>query len=204
MRPGTVARVSRLVALAAVALAVLIAGSAVAAAPGTRIVRFNPFDMSGSGGGIAVGRTFSGSCFSGSIAMPRPDAWRCSVGNEIYDPCLTAPIGPAPLICVAGRTAIRLKLVKALPRSRRNPDTGRFSAWRLTLRNGDVCDRLTGTTVAIEGRSLAYGCRSGGSITAPLRGHPFWTARYLPKGADASTVERLARLRIAQVVRALG
>ena len=51
--------------------------------------------------------------FSGSIGMPRPDAWRC-MGQPDPRSRLQAPEGAAPLICIVGAKAIRLRLTKAL------------------------------------------------------------------------------------------
>jgi hypothetical protein len=195
----------RLLAAAMLAVSLLTAGAALGASPGTRIVHFEPFDLSGRTGGIHIDRTLRGSCFAGSIGMPRPDAWRCTVGNEILDPCLQAPEGAAPLICIAGARAIRLKLTKALPLAMRNGKERRFFAWRLVLRNGDVCDHFTGTAAGtIQGHDLVYGCRSGGTTTDPVRSHEVWTVSYLPKGGDPSKVTKLSRLKVAQVARAIG
>jgi hypothetical protein len=183
----------------------LLAGAALAAGPGTKIVHFQAFDLSGRTAGIHIDRSASGSCFSGSIGMPRPDAWRCMAGNQILDPCLQAPEGAAPLVCIAGAKAIRLRLTKALPRSLRNKATRKFFAWRLVLQTGDVCDRFTGTSAGtIQGRDLVYGCRSGGATTGPIRGRPFWTVSYLPKGANPSDYSRLSELKVRKVERAIG
>ncbi len=196
---------SRLVAATAFAVCLLSVGVALAASPGTRIVHFEPFDLSGRTAGVHIDRTLRGSCFAGSIGMPRPDAWRCTVGNEILDPCLQAPEGAAPLICIAGAQAIRLKLTKALPLAMRNGKEHRFFAWRLVLRNGDVCDHFTGTAAGtIQGHDLVYGCRSGGTTTDPVRAHAFWTVSYLPKGGDPSKVTKLAQLQVAKVAQAIG
>jgi hypothetical protein len=196
---------SKLLALMTLACAALVPGSALAASPGTKVVHFKAFDLSGRTPGIHVDRTLRGSCFAGSIGMPRPDAWRCMVGNEILDPCLQAPEGAAPLICLSGSQVIRLNLTKALPFAMRNKDEGRFFAWRLVLQGGDVCDALTGTAAGvIQGHGLSYACRSGGVTTEPLRGHAFWTVRYLPKGANPSGYTRLSQLKLRKVAQAIG
>jgi hypothetical protein len=191
---------------AVVALAsVLLSGAALAASPGTKIVHFQAFDLSGRTAGIHIDRSASGSCFSGSIAMPRPDAWRCMIGNQILDPCLQAPEGAAPLVCIAGTKAIRLRLTKPLPLSQRNKVPKRFFAWRLVLQSGDVCDVFTGTAAGtIQGHDLVYGCRSGGTTTLPVRGRPFWSVWYLRKGADPADSTKLSQLPIRKVARAIG
>ena len=64
-----------------------------------------------------------GSCWTNSIAAPyRSDAWRCTVGNEIHDPCFQIP-GNANLLCdpnpgnIADASPVILSLVKPLPKS---------------------------------------------------------------------------------------
>src|SRR5690349_13109900 len=43
----------------------------------------------------------SGSCFAGSLADPgRVDAYRCSSGNRIYDPCFLAAADLSAVACV--------------------------------------------------------------------------------------------------------
>jgi hypothetical protein len=103
--------------LAALVLAVGFA-SALAAGGPTRIVHYRVFTPSGKLVGVQISGTEKRSCFSGSIGLPRPDAWRCIVGNEILDPCLQPPQGPAlPLVCVTNANhAVRLRLTKPLPK----------------------------------------------------------------------------------------
>src|ERR1700683_5134218 len=60
----------------------------------TQIVRFAPALPSG-------GDTKEGSCWTESIAAPRPGAWRCSVGNSISDPCFTGAGNLEELVCAA-------------------------------------------------------------------------------------------------------
>ena len=198
-------RVLRAAATALALLAVL-AGVAVAIPAHTTIVHFEVFDASGKVVGVRVTGSASGHCFSGSIGLPRPDAWRCFIGNEILDPCLESPRGATvPLVCIVGSHAIRLRLTKPLAASERNAKEHGFFPWRLVLAGGDVCERFTGTAAGeVQGQGLTYGCTSGGTTTDPARGNPLWTVRYLAKGVDPSTRKRLTQLRLVTVVRALG
>jgi hypothetical protein len=177
-----------------------------AGAPATRIVHFRVFTPGGEVVGVHVTRTLRGSCFAGSIGLPRPDAWRCMVGNFILDPCLESPLGPGVgLVCVTGGKAERLRLTKPLPKSLGNGPEKRFFAWRLVLANGDVCERFTGTAAGeVQGHGLVYGCTSGGTTTAPDRTHSAWTGRYLAKGRSPLKLKKLSRLRLLRVARAIG
>ena len=190
-------------------LAVVLATASTAAArtsAATKIVHFRVFTPSGKVVGVRVTRTLRGSCFSGSIGLPRPDAWRCMVGNEILDPCLESPKGPSVgLVCVFGNQAVRLHLTKGLPMRYKNRPEKTFFAWQLVLANGDVCQRFTGTAAgAVQGQGLVYGCRSGGTTTDANRSHPAWTVRYLKKGITPFKIRKLTELKLIAVARAIG
>jgi hypothetical protein len=189
----------------------LLAGLAFGVAPaaaggGTAIVHFRAFSASGAVIGLRPGPSLKGSCFSGSIGLPRPDAWRCMVGNEILDPCLQSPKGAqAGLVCVIGTRGVHLQLTKPLPRALRNRPETAFFAWRLALANGDVCQRFTGTAAgAIQGQGLVYGCTSGGTTTEPTRSPSGWRVRYLARNRSPFKVKKLAALPLLVVVRAIG
>jgi hypothetical protein len=196
-------------------IAVVLASTAVTAAaigasgaPATRIVHFRVFTPAGKVVGVRATKTLHGSCFSGSIGLPRPDSWRCISGNFILDPCLESPLGPkVPLVCVTytGDTAVRFVLTKPLPKKFENSPEKHFFAWRLALANGDVCERFTGTAAGVvQGHGLVFGCTSGGTITEPNTSRPAWTVRYLAKGKSPFKVKKLAELKLLRVARAIG
>jgi hypothetical protein len=172
----------------------------------TQLVHYRVFATTGKVVGIHVGRTLRGSCFSGSIGLPRPDAWRCMVGNEILDPCLESPRGTAaPLVCVNGKQGVALRLTKPLPLRMRNQPENLFFAWRLVLANGEVCERFTGTAAgAIQGQGLVYGCNSGGTTTEPDRRQTHWTVRYRPKNVNPSSIHKLTQLKLLPITEAVG
>lgn len=180
--------------------------TAVAVAAPTRIVHLRVFSSSGAVVGVHPTRTLRGSCWVGSIGLPRPDAWRCMVGNEILDPCLESPRGDTvPLVCLAGTATVRLRLTKPLPLKERNRPEKTFFPWRLVLAGGDVCERFTGTAAGVvQGQGLVYGCTSGGTTTEPNRAHATWTVSYLRKGADPFKLKKLSQLELRRVVRAIG
>ena len=194
------------VALAAAAVAAAAIGAS--GAPATKIVGFRAFTQAGKVVGLRVTKTLHGSCFSGSIGLPRPDAWRCMAGNFILDPCLESPLGPRmPLVCMTytGEAAVRFVLTKPLPKKFENRPEKRFFAWRLVLANGDVCERFTGTAAgAVQGQGLVYGCTSGGTTTEPNTSRPAWTVRYLAKGKSPFKVKKLTQLKLLRVSRAIG
>ena len=185
---------------------VLAAGAPAAAGPTTTLAYFRVFTADGRLVGVHVAKTLRGSCFTGSIGLPRPDAWRCLVGNELLDPCLESPLGArVPLVCVTGATAVRLRLTKPLPAKFGNGPERTFFPWRLVLAGGDVCERFTGTAAGqVQGQGLVYGCTSGGTTTDPTRTAAAWTVRYLAKGRSPFKVKRLSQLERIAVTRAIG
>src|SRR5215831_8642310 len=56
-------------------------GAPPSAVPATQVITFRP--------AVPTGKRRSGDCWTESIAVDRPEAWRCAAGNAIYDPCFT-------------------------------------------------------------------------------------------------------------------
>jgi hypothetical protein len=109
----------------------------------------------------------SGSCWTNSIAAPfRPDAWRCSVGNSVQDPCFQIPGDTSVVLCgvnpaVPNATSLFvLKLTQPLPVPEPMPGTPPSDwAWLVKLADGTLCSPFTGTLpVAVGGVSANYGC----------------------------------------------
>ena len=112
----------------------------------------------------------SGSCWTNSIAAPfRADAWRCTVGNSISDPCFQIPNSTNSLLCnvnptITGATStFVLKLTKPLPA----PDVPQGLspsnwAWLVQLADGTLCTPFTGTLpITATGDAANYGCAPG-------------------------------------------
>ena len=103
-----------------------------------------------------------GECFSGSAFVMRSDAWRCTVGNLIYDPCFSDPTGPATLVACPDSpespkvTVIR---VKDLPLAYANKGGGTSGdPWALKLADGKQCRFAGGATITIADQRLNYTC----------------------------------------------
>jgi hypothetical protein len=110
--------------------------------------------------------TEQGSCWTNSIAAPfRGDAWRCSIGNGISDPCFQIPGSPS-LLCganpanSAATSSFVLQLTQALPQSQ--PVQGlqpSGQAWLVELQGGTLCTPFTGTLeFTATGDAASYGC----------------------------------------------
>lgn len=141
-----------------------------------------------------------GSCFTGSLAAARRDAWRCTVGSLIYDPCFKSARS-RDLICVFApwyRTAIRLRLTTALPRfGNRSIPTLQALPWALELADGRRCRFLTGATAAVGTKRLNYGCKTGSAALwgYPIRSRQPWAIFQAP--GDARVLSELVAIRYA-------
>jgi hypothetical protein len=127
----------------------------------TKIVAYSPGDI-----GPDLPHA-SGSCFAGSLAAPyRGDAWRCSAGNSLHDPCFETA-DKTRLLCVSNPTKassmLALDLEKPLPGENpvSRPDIS-GKAWFLQLDNHASCGRFTGTLpYSDKGEIAVYGCTDG-------------------------------------------
>ena len=106
-----------------------------------------------------------GSCWTNSNIIQRSDAWRCMIGNEIFDPCYTAR-DKTTLVCdskpdIEKPTGFVLKLTKPLP----IPDASNgpsSSASMIELEDGTICDAISGASGATDGvrtERISYSCR---------------------------------------------
>ena len=176
----------RAVAATIAAFAVL-AAPAGAAASGTQETIFHGFTPTGKP--TIPTKKATGYCFGGAIAIPRADAWRCFVGNYIYDPCFSSARARSSVVCpnaaVTGGTEIRL--TKPLPRHL--ADTGspnaRDAPWDIETVTSSHCVAVTGATTLIDRQPLRYMCRGNvGLWGSPNRSsRPLWTILVAPENA---------------------
>jgi hypothetical protein len=185
----------RRLALATLATALLFAGTtfrAIAQIPvspltvsETQVVMFAP--------PLPAGDAIDGSCWTTSIAVPRPGAYRCKVGNAISDPCFMVPPNRDLLVCDADpalkKDGFALKLTKPLPRkvprASESPEP-----WILRLADSSICEAMTGTLPAVNGEPARWSCavhirdtvKRTGVVTRVTRGKIWMAERY---SADA-------------------
>ena len=148
----------------------------------TRIKMLTPFNSAGLSIGMAVTQQVSGSCFTRSAASPtRDDAWRCSAGNAIMDPCYQRIMGnEKQLACPTGgpwtANIVMLSLTQALPQAEHKAVSRDSSLpWALELANGQRCSLFTGATAPIAGMRINYGCPGGFVVVGDIdRSQPTW------------------------------
>lgn len=182
-------------------LGLLMESAACAYGQVTFITRFVPHS---SGRGV-----WEGSCWTNSIAVARPDAWRCMVGDNVLDPCFASP-GKMYAVCepnpVTGDPGIRLKLTNPLPQANVAPVKSKDNAWLVQLADGTICKPVTGGNWEVQGKWISHYCQSreesqeidllGGLNTKNF----FWTAEKATVARDRDGW-RLLRLQIIGVKR---
>jgi hypothetical protein len=163
------------------------------AVPRTQIKLLTPFGAKGLSDGIQVTDRVSGKCFASSAASPtRPDAWRCSAGNSILDPCYQRIMGDEKqLACpVEGpwsQKVILLTLTDAVP-SEPHKETSRETTlpWAMELGNGQRCSLFTGATAPVAGMRINYGCSGGFQVVGDIdRSRPLWHVFFQTENASA-------------------
>lgn len=116
----------------------------------TTIITYYPSDSTATA-------TASGGCFAGSIASERDDAYRCSVGNAIFDPCFLD--GSQSVFCptdLPPTSGILVTLTGPLPATG-SAAPGQAPAWAFQLANGATCQVVTGAGIG----GFPFECSSG-------------------------------------------
>jgi hypothetical protein len=135
-----------------------------------------------------LGHLADGNCWERSISdSSDPDAWRCTSGNDIVDPCF-APGEESDISIVACAqspwTGVELlSLSQRLASSSAGSGPGTGYPWFLQLENGQQCGLVEGTQSETGGITLSYGCQSGYASSPVESGEP-WLVEYLPNGSD--------------------
>lgn len=143
--------------------------------------------------GYIVDAKATGSCWTGSIAATRPDAWRCMVANEIHDPCFAPAMNTSIVYCPEPRNVkhlLAIELTKPLPlqygNHRAPPASG--TPTQLILAGGVKCGFATGATGVVAGMRINYGCSDGRVLLGDVdRSFPRWRI-YSMQRADSSDV----------------
>lgn len=98
-------------------------------------------------------KTKTGNCWTSSnVASSNVNAFRCSVGSVLYDPCFKS--GGNKTICDTtpfdNQNAFELKLTKPLPNIQTETDRdGQLANWIIELENHIKCTKFSGTAGSI-------------------------------------------------------
>lgn len=138
----------------------------------TKVVVFRPYLRDGHlDARLRIVQHVKGECWVPSLATIRGNAWRCSSGHYIYDPCFSARATAKQVVCprdVFKHTAMLLTLTRSLP----PPDDSRgnvverlrppdIEPWMLSLPDGSYCVFAVGATFTVGKRRANYSCTSG-------------------------------------------
>ena len=141
--------------------------SSVPAAGAVAYETFSPYAATGTLV-VPVADHTAGSCWTGSIAVAAPGAYRCLAGNEIRDPCFADTTQPhvTQVACVADpwSSAHVIDLTAPLPTGTAASPTR--TPWALLLANGAHCVAITGTVPTVGNIALNYSC--GGTESAGI------------------------------------
>jgi hypothetical protein len=147
-----------------------------------------------------------GSCFTNSLSVPQPSAWRCTVGNEIFDPCLIAEDGQT-LVCDADPTrspGFVLNLTEPLPPPDITTDQSQpGQPWLFELASGAICTFSTGATAVVDDKRLNYFCSDDSQILGELQPGDPWTAEkvVLDIGDEGASIVESETLEVTAIWR---
>lgn len=189
--------------LVLVPLAAAAAGDGLTAEKKTEVTLFRP--------PVPSGPSRSGGCWTDSIAVSRSGAWRCMVGNEIYDPCFSSAGLTDAVVCDAnpgkGSAGFILKLTKPLPKpSSQAPAYPR--PWRVKLADKATCEIQTGTIALVAGLEVPYdcsdsqGCSDNGcphmtGLTDKFKHGKVWMADKITFKSSDKGLQLISRRRVA-------
>ena len=154
---------------------------------------FVPWQLDGSlSSDLKVVKRVSGTCWTGSIAVDEPYAWRCLAGNAIYDPCFAGDgyTHTRELVCDPqpwDSKVIILHLTKTLPRAdanRSGSSSDSARSWAIELSNGDKCFLGTGANGIRGSVVMAYFCQSGNEAGPLDASRQPWTVDYERPNVD--------------------
>ena len=139
----------------------------------TEVIKYTPT--------IPTDEEREGRCWTSSLAVAREDAWRCMVGNQIFDPCFAVGSDQA-IVCgtdpVTNKSGFRLKLTEPLPAPDLPPQVKEnYKGWLIQLTDGTMCGYATGATGGVNGERANYLCSDKSVILGDLKPSQVWTAK---------------------------
>ena len=142
----------------------------------------------------------SGYCFTSSNVTRRNDAWRCFVGNSLYDPCFSSQFAFGVVVCPIPwqDKGTEIHLTKPLPKSGSRPAPSlSLQPWAVETVSGSFCTLSSGASRVVQGHRLNYFCGRNakqGLWGVPSRKRQPWTILIAPLNAKTLT-HRVALVR---------
>ena len=183
-----------------VGLSVALWSSSAVAGPRTSVSVYQAFSYHGLV--VPHVQVKSGYCWTSSAVTPRDDAWRCLVGNVIYDPCFSSDFAGGVVVCPVpwADTGTEIQLTQPLPKAiSHTAPSARLQPWAIQTAPGATCVLASGAgPPPIRGRHLNYFC--GASAKVGLWGFPNRTSepwRIYSAPVNAAVLSRRVAIRHA-------
>lgn len=140
-----------------------------------------------------------GECWGPSLTLyQRGDAYRCTSGDSIYDPCFALSDSSDKVICVTSQDKEfiikqNVPLYKKTENSQASEGSG---SWKIELSNGIMCNNVSGATFMIENERASYVCSDGTWLAGePYTEEKVWTIiRAFFYSGDGYIEERINRV----------
>jgi hypothetical protein len=166
----------------------------------TQQIIFQPWATGGSGGissDVHVNSRVSGTCWTHSSITSRPDAYRCTYGNYVLDPCISSPfegVFSDEVVCpYPGPNSVTLITLKSgLPKSSSSANAP-LTPWLLTLADGENCLAFSAMTISAAGLGEDYACLDGGLYNGIHRSEQPWTIFEQRRGSSELTLVTVAK-----------
>lgn len=128
-------------------------------------------------------------CFTHSLATPREDAWRCSAGQRIADPCFA--LTTTSVVCdsnpAVDRSGTKYEVSEPPSLTVGTSDT-QTVPWALLLADGSTCQRMTGARGNIAGKATTFQCTDRSWLLGePAAGVP-WLVEKVTAAAGPGSV----------------
>lgn len=150
----------------------------------TVIQLYSPYDVNTLKPGYSFVAIASGSCWEGSVVdIANPSAWRCTIGNEILDPCFSNA-AQSQVACPGASPTLMtvINLTQPLPSNLANA-TGRQGSspfvWEIELPNAITCTYTSGTRATVDGVLLEGACSNSYGLIKVSTSGPLWQAQVL-------------------------
>jgi len=140
----------------------------------TQVKLFKPWNLNSDelDKKFKVIETLEGDCWTASNENPRPDAWRCRVGNRIMDPCFSSNPTAKVVACSSSPWSHKISLIqltKPLDNSVANKaDFFNTNPWALKLKSKQKCYPIGGATQGFALMRNNYSCGSSPQELQPL------------------------------------
>lgn len=140
----------------------------------------------------ALGSQASGECWTSSNVLPRANAWRCMIGNDIYDPCFSSSSSADWVACDVNPLSdglgggLRVNLTAPLAPDIWTSDT--IYPWYMELADGTTCYSLGRDTFPVDDDWANYACAGADFILGEPEddGSGIWYANRARLSSDGS------------------